>query len=409
MLGHQPDRLDHVVEHGLGDEVVEVDPDPARLDALAAVRDLALELVRPLQVDAEQPVPVRPPAARHRPGAVARVRARDRARLRGRASRAGSGSTSTTSSPRPFSTTWSRLSGAHQRRSQSQPPRAERQAPGRGKGWPDGSVQVPRSRKTSATIPSSARWTRRGSASSGRRLAIAGFLVGGPRRSRHGSISSCFAMATRSRSCSGQRSAGRGDLDGRSAPRDRHVEVAGSGSSRSQQDSCISSRPSTRRGDRHRASTCRRSRPPPPSSPGGRATNERFLVDWSATAQLGVPIMRGRGERSSRRRSPLWVAGIEAQARLPADIRPGRPGRRAPTTRGAARLPSPARRGDILDRRGRVLATSVDADTIYAVPTEIDNARRSGRRALPERSRTAMRRNAWRSPSGSGRSARLRK
>ncbi len=34
-------------------------------------------------------------------------------------------------------------------------------------------------------------------------------------------------------------------------------------------------------------------------------------------------------------------------------------------------LPSPAKRGDILDRRGRVLATSVDADTIYAVPTEI--------------------------------------
>jgi cell division protein FtsI (penicillin-binding protein 3) len=32
---------------------------------------------------------------------------------------------------------------------------------------------------------------------------------------------------------------------------------------------------------------------------------------------------------------------------------------------------APAKRGDILDRRGRVLATSVDADTIYAVPSEI--------------------------------------
>lgn len=31
----------------------------------------------------------------------------------------------------------------------------------------------------------------------------------------------------------------------------------------------------------------------------------------------------------------------------------------------------PAKRGDILDRKGRILATSVDADTIYAVPTEI--------------------------------------
>jgi cell division protein FtsI (penicillin-binding protein 3) len=36
--------------------------------------------------------------------------------------------------------------------------------------------------------------------------------------------------------------------------------------------------------------------------------------------------------------------------------------------------PSPAKRGDIVDRRGRMLATSVDADTIYAVPTEINNA-----------------------------------
>jgi cell division protein FtsI (penicillin-binding protein 3) len=33
----------------------------------------------------------------------------------------------------------------------------------------------------------------------------------------------------------------------------------------------------------------------------------------------------------------------------------------------------PAKRGDILDRRGRVMATSVDADTIIAVPTEIDD------------------------------------
>jgi cell division protein FtsI (penicillin-binding protein 3) len=34
----------------------------------------------------------------------------------------------------------------------------------------------------------------------------------------------------------------------------------------------------------------------------------------------------------------------------------------------------PPKRGDILDRHGRVLATSVDADSIYAVPTEIANA-----------------------------------
>ena len=37
-------------------------------------------------------------------------------------------------------------------------------------------------------------------------------------------------------------------------------------------------------------------------------------------------------------------------------------------------IPALANRGDILDRKGRVLATSVDADSIYAVPTEISDA-----------------------------------
>jgi cell division protein FtsI (penicillin-binding protein 3) len=36
-------------------------------------------------------------------------------------------------------------------------------------------------------------------------------------------------------------------------------------------------------------------------------------------------------------------------------------------------IAAPAKRGDILDRRGRVLATSVDADTIYAVPSDISD------------------------------------
>ena len=69
----------------------------------------------------------------------------------------------------------------------------------------------------------------------------------------------------------------------------------------------------------------------------------------------------------------LWVAGIETKLvylqvfdRAELAARAERQQERTP--------PSPARRGDILDRRGRVLATSVDADTIYAVPTEIDNA-----------------------------------
>src|SRR5438477_8157224 len=68
----------------------------------------------------------------------------------------------------------------------------------------------------------------------------------------------------------------------------------------------------------------------------------------------------------------LWVAGIETklvylQIFERADL-VARAERQQERTQ-----PSPAVRGDILDRRGRVLATSVDADTIYAVPTEIDN------------------------------------
>jgi cell division protein FtsI (penicillin-binding protein 3) len=38
-------------------------------------------------------------------------------------------------------------------------------------------------------------------------------------------------------------------------------------------------------------------------------------------------------------------------------------------------IPSAAKRGDILDRNGHVLATSVDADTIFAVPSAIDDKR----------------------------------
>jgi cell division protein FtsI (penicillin-binding protein 3) len=68
----------------------------------------------------------------------------------------------------------------------------------------------------------------------------------------------------------------------------------------------------------------------------------------------------------------LWVAGIEAKLvylqiydRAELIARAERQQERT--------QPSPGKRGEILDRRGRVLATSVDADTIYAVPTDIDH------------------------------------
>jgi cell division protein FtsI (penicillin-binding protein 3) len=68
----------------------------------------------------------------------------------------------------------------------------------------------------------------------------------------------------------------------------------------------------------------------------------------------------------------LWVAGIEArlvylQVLSHTDLL-ARAERQQKRTQDM-----PAKRGDILDRRGRVLATSVDADSIYAVPTEISN------------------------------------
>jgi cell division protein FtsI (penicillin-binding protein 3) len=37
-------------------------------------------------------------------------------------------------------------------------------------------------------------------------------------------------------------------------------------------------------------------------------------------------------------------------------------------------IDAPAKRGEIVDRRGRMLAYSVDSDTVYAVPSEIQNA-----------------------------------
>jgi cell division protein FtsI (penicillin-binding protein 3) len=66
----------------------------------------------------------------------------------------------------------------------------------------------------------------------------------------------------------------------------------------------------------------------------------------------------------------LWVAGIEGRLVFLQVFR------HADLTARAARqqsrtLPTPAKRGDILDRRGRLLATTVDVDSIYAVPSEI--------------------------------------
>ena len=71
-----------------------------------------------------------------------------------------------------------------------------------------------------------------------------------------------------------------------------------------------------------------------------------------------------------------------------------------PSASSCARSPLPAKRGEIFDRRGRLLAYSVDADTIYAVPSRSRTPTRPPRRCAA-RSTTARARSSRRSPSGS--------
>ena len=87
-------------------------------------------------------------------------------------------------------------------------------------------------------------------------------------------------------------------------------------------------------------------------------------VDWRVTLRQRVAIVAVT--------TAAWVGCIEArlvylQIFKRADLlaRAERQQMRTQTV--------PPKRGDILDRRGRILATSVDADSIYAVPTEITN------------------------------------
>jgi cell division protein FtsI (penicillin-binding protein 3) len=66
----------------------------------------------------------------------------------------------------------------------------------------------------------------------------------------------------------------------------------------------------------------------------------------------------------------VWTAAIEARLVYLQVYRRAYLASRAERQQSST-LERPAKRGDIVDRRGRVLATSVDADTAYAVPSEI--------------------------------------
>jgi cell division protein FtsI (penicillin-binding protein 3) len=71
----------------------------------------------------------------------------------------------------------------------------------------------------------------------------------------------------------------------------------------------------------------------------------------------------------------VWIAGIEARLVLLQVVRHGDLVARA-TRQQMTKMDAAAMRGDILDRKGRVLATSVDADSVYAVPSAIEDPAR---------------------------------
>lgn len=99
-----------------------------------------------------------------------------------------------------------------------------------------------------------------------------------------------------------------------------------------------------------------------------RAEASAAARDWRPTLKRRLTITLGI--------LGLWAVGIEARLVYLQVVD------RADLVERAARqqmhsMPSPAKRGDIVDRNGHVLATSVDADTIYAVPSAIDDARQT--------------------------------
>jgi cell division protein FtsI (penicillin-binding protein 3) len=108
----------------------------------------------------------------------------------------------------------------------------------------------------------------------------------------------------------------------------------------------------------------------------------RFKFPWSSTAQriLKRDPAAVAGWRDVLRSRllvctallALWTVGIEARLVYLQVIEHGDMMVRA-NRQQLRTVKLPAKRGEILDRSGRVLAYSVDADTIAAVPTAIDN------------------------------------
>jgi cell division protein FtsI/penicillin-binding protein 2 len=89
------------------------------------------------------------------------------------------------------------------------------------------------------------------------------------------------------------------------------------------------------------------------------------VVDWRVTLKRRVALIAaGLG---------LWALGIETRLFFLQILRNSEYVTRAERQHQRTIYPA-AKRADIVDRKGRVLATSVDADTIYAVPSEVGDA-----------------------------------
>ena len=133
------------------------------------------------------------------------------------------------------------------------------------------------------------------------------------------------------------------------------------------------------------------------TSEGGRAGGGKASIPWRKTLKRRLLV--------AALALVAWSAAIEARL-VYLQV-----GRHADLTARAERqqlrtVETPAKRGDILDRDGRVLAYSVDADSIYAVPTDISDpdAAAAGAVRRAGRLRTARARRRW--PIGSGAAAR---
>jgi cell division protein FtsI (penicillin-binding protein 3) len=93
---------------------------------------------------------------------------------------------------------------------------------------------------------------------------------------------------------------------------------------------------------------------------------EQTAQSWRSTMKRRL-VVAGAG-------LVLWTAAIEARLVYLQVVRHEELSARGDRQQMRT-IPAPAKRGEILDRRGRVLAYSVDAESIYAVPSEIERPR----------------------------------